>query len=47
MCSGGKIDVSDEPGFGLVLNPNAKLIPASQLFNADPEKSLGAADQAA
>ncbi|KAL7411642.1 L-rhamnoate dehydratase-like protein [Mrakia frigida] len=44
--TGGRIDVSDEPGFGLVLNPKARLIPAGRLFNADPEKGLGEADQA-
>lgn len=43
---GGRIDVSDEPGFGLVLNPKAVLIPADRLFNPDPERSLGVADEA-
>jgi hypothetical protein len=43
---GGKIDVSDEPGFGLILNPKATLIPYSKLFNADPEDLAGKTDQA-
>ena len=29
----------------MILNPKAKLIPAHKLFNADPEKGLGEADQ--
>ncbi|KAL4893336.1 enolase C-terminal domain-like protein [Aspergillus ambiguus] len=38
----GYLDVSilDKPGFGLELNPNAPLIPASSILNPAPQKSL-------
>ena len=31
----GRIDLSDEPGFGLELNPNAKLVPYSSFLHAE------------
>ncbi|KAK4046571.1 hypothetical protein OIO90_006522 [Microbotryomycetes sp. JL221] len=37
---GGSIDVSDEPGFGLVLNPQAKLLPAVKFLAPNPENGL-------
>ncbi|EJU03623.1 mandelate racemase/muconate lactonizing enzyme family protein [Dacryopinax primogenitus] len=37
---GGILDVSDAPGFGLELNPQAVLIPAAHLLTPAPEKPL-------
>jgi L-rhamnonate dehydratase len=39
----GYLDVTqlDKPGFGLTLNPAAKLIPARYLLTPDPERPLG------
>ena len=41
----GYLDVSqlDKPGFGLTLNPAARLIPAQYLLTPNPEKPLGKA----
>jgi L-alanine-DL-glutamate epimerase-like enolase superfamily enzyme len=38
----GYLDVSvlDKPGFGLELNPNARLIDAARILNPAPQKSL-------
>lgn len=43
----GYLDVSilDKPGFGLELNPNAPLIPASALLTPAPQKSLRAPEE--
>lgn len=40
----GRIDLSDAPGFGLELNPDAKLVPYSSFFKA--EKGLGSHGEA-
>ena len=40
----GKVDLTDEPGFGLELNPAAELVPYSSFFS--PIKGLGAAGEA-
>lgn len=42
---GGSIDVSDEPGFGLILNPEAKLIPSSEFLAPNPENGLSMTDE--
>ncbi|KAE9392889.1 mandelate racemase/muconate lactonizing enzyme family protein [Gymnopus androsaceus JB14] len=42
---GGSLDVSDEPGFGLTLNPQLTLLPADQFLAPNPEKGLGKADK--
>ncbi|KAM0748396.1 racemase [Meredithblackwellia eburnea MCA 4105] len=42
--SGGSIDVSDAPGFGLILNPDAELIPSSKFLAPNPTKGLGETD---
>ncbi|KAF2450632.1 nucleotide-diphospho-sugar transferase [Karstenula rhodostoma CBS 690.94] len=44
----GYLDVSilDKPGFGLELNPNARLIDATNILNPAPAKSLKAPEQA-
>lgn len=36
----GRIDLTDKPGFGMTLNPNAQLVPYSAFFTG-PQKSLG------
>lgn len=40
----GRVDLTDEPGFGLELNPAAELVPYSSFFS--PVKGLGAAGEA-
>jgi L-rhamnonate dehydratase len=42
---GGCIDVSDEPGFGLILNPEAKLIPSSEFLAPNPDNGLSMTDE--
>lgn len=43
---GGSIDVSDSlPGFGLELNPQAKLIPASSFLAPNPDNGLSMTDE--
>jgi L-rhamnonate dehydratase len=39
----GYLDVSqlDKPGFGLTLNPAARLIPAQYLLTPNPERPIG------
>lgn len=32
---GGKISLDDKPGFGMTLNPKAKLVPARQIMGLD------------
>ncbi|KIR54064.1 racemase [Cryptococcus gattii Ru294] len=39
----GRIDLTDEPGFGLELNPSAELVPYKSFFT--PSKGLGAAGE--
>ena len=41
---GGFLDVSDEPGFGLTLNPAAVLIPSSKFLAPNPENGLSMTD---
>ncbi|KAJ3881562.1 MAG: putative racemase [Lentinula lateritia] len=42
---GGSLDVSDEPGFGLTLNPQVTLLPSEQFLAPGPERGLGKADE--
>jgi L-rhamnonate dehydratase len=35
----GRVDLTDKPGFGMTLNPNAQLVPYSSFFSG-PQKSL-------
>ncbi|KAJ3921412.1 L-rhamnonate dehydratase domain protein, partial [Lentinula edodes] len=37
---GGSLDVSDEPGFGLVLNFQVTLLPSEQFLAPGPERGL-------
>lgn len=39
----GRVDLGDEPGFGLELNPNAELVPYSAFWK--PSHGLGAAGE--
>ncbi|WWC60753.1 uncharacterized protein I303_103329 [Kwoniella dejecticola CBS 10117] len=39
----GKVNLTDEPGFGLTLNPNAQLVPYSDFFK--PTKGIGYASE--
>jgi L-rhamnonate dehydratase len=39
----GKVDLTDLPGFGLELNPNANLVPYSAFFKS--ESGLGSAGE--
>lgn len=40
---GGKIDLDEtKPGFGMTLNPKAKLVPYDQFFKSNPSHSLTA-----
>ncbi|KAF5359041.1 hypothetical protein D9758_004778 [Tetrapyrgos nigripes] len=38
---GGSLDISDEPGFGLTLNPQLTLLPSESFLASNPEKGLG------
>lgn len=38
----GRVDLTDKPGFGMTLNPNAQLVPYSSFFPG-PQKTLTAA----
>lgn len=38
------MNLTDEPGFGLILNPEAELVPYSQFWK--PSHGLGAAGEA-
>ena len=40
----GRVDLGDEPGFGLELNPNAELVPYGHFWK--PSHGLGAAGEA-
>jgi L-rhamnonate dehydratase len=43
---GGKIDLDETKyGFGMTLNPNAKLVPYNQFFNMNPASSVSNKDQ--
>jgi len=42
---GGSLDISDEPGFGLTLNPQLTLVPADSFLSSNPEKVLANPDQ--
>jgi L-rhamnonate dehydratase len=42
---GGSLDVSDQPGFGLTLNPQLTLHPAESFLAPSPEKGLGKPDE--
>ncbi|KAF5386339.1 hypothetical protein D9757_006708 [Collybiopsis confluens] len=41
---GGSLDISDEPGFGLTLNPQLTLVSADHFLAPGPAKGLGRAD---
>lgn len=40
----GRVDLGDEPGFGLELNPKAELVPYKSFFS--PSKGIGSAGEA-
>lgn len=42
--TGGSLDVSDLPGFGLILNPAAKLISSKLFLAPNPENGLSMTD---
>lgn len=39
----GRVNLTDEPGFGLILNPEAELVPYSHFWK--PSHGLGAAGE--